>query len=56
MQIKKDDQLEGEKTIQSIELKQEKLEREKKIWLARKEEANAEIKSLEVTKDLFTKL
>ena len=33
-----------------------KLEREKKILLARKEEVNAEIKTLEVTRDLFTKL
>ena len=57
MQIKKDDQLECEKTIQSIELKQEKLEREgRENLVGQKRRSKAEIKTLEVTRDLFTKL
>ena len=56
LKIKKDEQLENEKNIKYIELKQKELEMEKKSVLAKMKEANDEIKTLEVTRDLFIKL
>ena len=56
LKIKKDEQLENEKNIKYIELKQKELEKEKKSVLAKMKEANDEIKTLEVTRDLFIKL
>jgi len=56
LKIKQEEQLENEKNIRFIELKQKELEKEKKSLLAKLKEANDEIKTLEVTRDLFIKL
>jgi len=56
LKIKKEEQLENEKNIKFIELKQKELEKEKNGLLAKMKEANDEIKTLEVTRDLFIKL
>lgn len=56
LKIKKEEQLENEKKIKLLEVKQKELEKEKNSLLAKMKEANDEIKTLEVTRDLFIKL
>jgi len=56
LKIRKEEQLENGKKIKLLEVKQKELEKEKNSLLAKMKEANDEIKTLEVTRDLFIKL